>query len=216
MPDAAKSEDLVSDFFSDIVDEEEKLADERREKEAQARRERVQTEKTEKYTTQGLGNAEEQVGRLLATNFKFKNLNPFRVLQLDIDATTEDIKYRYKKLSVIVHPDKNLCLEGAQEAFDELKGAYEELLDDDQRELTIKTIDSTRAATKRARRKLLSKGMKESDLEPLDVKLEKDVMKAFADIELRRRETAKTLRRHASENASRRTNGGPRKKLRRS
>ena len=74
--DAANSEDLVSDFFSDIVDEEEKLADERREKEAQARRERVQTEKTEKYTTQGLGNAEEQVGRLLATNFKFKNLNP--------------------------------------------------------------------------------------------------------------------------------------------
>jgi DnaJ family protein C protein 8 len=178
---------------ADIVDEEEKYAEELREKEAQARRTRVQTEKTEKYTTQELGNAEEQVARLLATNYKFKNLNPFRVLQLDIDATAEDIKYRYKKLSVVIHPDKNLGLDGAQEAFDELKKAYEELLDKEKRELTIKTVDTTRAATARERRKLLSKGMKESDFEPLDVKLDKDVMKAFADIELKRRDSVKHL-----------------------
>ena len=63
---------------------------------------------------------------------------------------------------------------------DELKKAYEELLDKEKRELTIKTVDTTRAATARERRKLLSKGMKESDFEPLDVKLDKDVMKAFA------------------------------------
>ena len=177
---AANSESLVSNFFSDIVDEEERIAEERREREAHARRNRVQTEKTEKYTSQDLGNAETQIARLLAPNFKFKNLNPFRVMQLDIDATVEDIKYRYKKLSVIIHPDKNRGLDGAQEAFDELKRAHEDLLDESKRELVISTIDSTRASTKRERRKLVSKGLKELDLEPIDIKIDKDVMKAFA------------------------------------
>ena len=38
-------------------------------------------------------------------------------LQLDIDASLEDIKFRYKKMSVLVHPDKNQGLEQAHEAF---------------------------------------------------------------------------------------------------
>ena len=92
---------------------------------------------------------------------------------------------------MIVHPDKNLCLEGAQEAFDELKGAYEELLDDEKKAYDQDYRQHTRRD--KARASQASSGMKESDLEPLDVKLEKDVMKAFADIELRRRETAKHL-----------------------
>lgn len=49
---------------------------------------------TEKYVNQDLGNAMDQFNRLTGPNFQWKNLNPYYVMQLDIDATDEDIKYR--------------------------------------------------------------------------------------------------------------------------
>jgi preprotein translocase subunit Sec63 len=39
---------------------------------------------------------------------------------LDVDATEEDIKYRYKKLSLKVHPDRMRHVEKAREAFEEV------------------------------------------------------------------------------------------------
>jgi DnaJ-class molecular chaperone len=75
---------------------------------------------TEKYVNQELENGREQVDRLTASNYKWKNLNPYYVLQLDIDATEEDIRYRYKKLSTKVHPDKLRDIELAREAFEEV------------------------------------------------------------------------------------------------
>ena len=193
----ANSDDLLGGFFSDISNEAEKRAEEQREREAQARSERVQTEKTEAYTSQALGKSEEQVSRLTGANYVFKNLDPFRVLQLDIDATLEDIRYRYKKLSLLCHPDKNLDNLKAEEAFDELKKAYEVLLDEEKRALVVATIEGTRAATAKERRRLVNKGAKEKseggDLEPLELQQEKDVMKAFADIELKRRDSEKHL-----------------------
>lgn len=54
-----------------------------------------QTILTPKYTEQDLGNGKEQYARLTATNYEFKNLNPYYVLQLGVDATQEDIKHRY-------------------------------------------------------------------------------------------------------------------------
>jgi hypothetical protein len=50
---------------------------------------------TEKYTSQDLGDSASQLARLTAPNYAWRNLNPFEVLQLDIDATLEDIKYRW-------------------------------------------------------------------------------------------------------------------------
>lgn len=173
-------DELVDGFFNDLEDHQEKLAEEKRQREAQERRERVQSEKTRKYTEQALGSSEEQVRRLTQANYGFRNLNPFFVFQLDIDATVEDIKFRYKKLSVLVHPDKNLGLADAQTAFDEVKKSYEELLDDERRQRAIDIIDATRAETQRERRRLIRKGLKEKDFEPLDTQMEKDVMKAFA------------------------------------
>ena len=66
------------------------------------------------------GTSEEQIERLLQSNYAWKNLNPYEVLQLDVDATEEDIKLRYRKLSTLVHPDKCLHLEQAREAFEEV------------------------------------------------------------------------------------------------
>lgn len=62
---------------------------------AAAVEERDQQTLTQKYVDQELGDPKSQLDRILAENYKFKNLNPYYVLQLDIDATEEDIKYRY-------------------------------------------------------------------------------------------------------------------------
>lgn len=48
----------------------------------------------EKYTNQDLGDRKEQYARLIAKNYEWRNLNPYFVLQLGIDATAEDIKQR--------------------------------------------------------------------------------------------------------------------------
>jgi DnaJ family protein C protein 8 len=68
------------------------------------------------------GTSQEQIDRVLQVNYQWKNLNPYDVLQLDIDATEEDIKLRYRKLSTLVHPDKCLTIDNAREAFEEVSG----------------------------------------------------------------------------------------------
>ncbi len=73
-----------------------------------------------KYANQDLGDAESQYARLTRKNYEWRNLNPYYVLQLDIDATEEDIKLRYKNLSRKVHPDKLRNKENAREAFEQV------------------------------------------------------------------------------------------------
>lgn len=175
-----QSENLMEGFFSELESDAERRAEEKREKEAKERRERIQSEKTKKYTEQKLGTSTEQMERLLQRNYKFKNLNPFHVLQLDIDATVEDIKFRYKKLSILTHPDKNQGVPNADEAFEAVKTAYNELLDEKTRQHATDIIDNARASEARDRRRLIGKGMKESDMEPEEFALDKAVMKAFA------------------------------------
>jgi DnaJ homolog subfamily C member 8 len=70
------------------------------------------------------GTAEEQVARLLQPNHQWKNLNPLEVLQLDVDATEDDVKLRYRKLSALVHPDKCQHLDNAREAFEEVGSGH--------------------------------------------------------------------------------------------
>jgi len=41
-----------------------------------------------------LGDSKAQLARLTCPHYEWKNVNPYYVLQLDIDATEEDIKYR--------------------------------------------------------------------------------------------------------------------------
>jgi hypothetical protein len=53
-----------------------------------------------------------------------KSINYHAVLDLEFDATIDDIKKAYKTLAKIRHPDKG----GSNEAFNELKEAYEWLL----------------------------------------------------------------------------------------
>ncbi|KAF8819428.1 DnaJ domain-containing protein [Cardiosporidium cionae] len=74
-------------------------------------------------TTVGLlGTADEQCIRLTAQIFK----NPFQTFQLTPDASEEDIKRQFRKISLLIHPDKCSHLK-AREAFQILSKAYETL-----------------------------------------------------------------------------------------
>jgi DnaJ family protein C protein 8 len=55
-------------------------------------------------------------------------LNPYDILDIDESATAEDIKRRYRQLSLFIHPDKTPHAQ-APEAFDLLKKAESELSD---------------------------------------------------------------------------------------
>jgi hypothetical protein len=85
--DNSKSdEDVLLNFFSEVTN-------------ASADKPAANIDKekllTDKYANQDLGDAKEQYERLIAPHYEWKNLNPYFVLQLDIDATEEDIKNRY-------------------------------------------------------------------------------------------------------------------------
>ena len=92
-------DDLLSSFFSEISSEKPQTNTPKKvaaEKVAEKVQEVSENEIIfhEKYSNQDLGSGTDQVKRLTAPNYQFKNLNPYVVLQLDIDATDEDIKNR--------------------------------------------------------------------------------------------------------------------------
>ncbi|KAF0692417.1 Aste57867_16511 [Aphanomyces stellatus] len=131
------------------------------------------------------GTPEGQIVRLLQPHFEWINLNPFRVLMLETDATEEEIKQHYRKLSAMVHPDKNPDIR-AREAFEEIKKAYEQMTNDDRRKNCVRMIDNAIESVETERRKQLKK-FKADDLPDLDGLKEKAVLKAFAESENRRR-----------------------------
>lgn len=50
----------------------------------------------------------QQLDRLLRPGSTYFNLNPFEVLQVEPEATIDEIKKKYRRLSILVHPDKNM------------------------------------------------------------------------------------------------------------
>lgn len=113
---APEEDNLLADFFTEVTSA---PPDETKKPQLE---EVLETQKilTEKYANQDLGTSREQYDRLLGKHYQWKNLNPYYVFQLDIDATEEDIKQRYKKLSLKVHPDRLRNVENANEAFEQV------------------------------------------------------------------------------------------------
>lgn len=154
-----------------------------------------------------LRDADYQLARVLAQNYAFKNLNPFYVLALEPDATEEDIKYRYRKLSAKVHPDKlssrgEEVVERARLAFEEVKTAYQKLQDEREKRAVLMHIEHVRHETLKERRRLVAKGVPESRLPDEADELRKETMKYFADIEMKRKLSEKNLRAHSAREKS--------------
>ena len=119
---------------------------------------------------------------------QFKNLDPFRVLVLDTDATPDDIKNRYKKMSVLCHPDKNGGSDQAKQAFEAVKDAYARLSDEKKRDRTILVIEGARERCRQERAFKLSNGVDPATLPPEEEALQKEVAKTFAQNEMKRRD----------------------------
>ncbi|GAV60816.1 DnaJ domain-containing protein [Cephalotus follicularis] len=66
-------------------------------------------------------------------------LNPYDYLNLPFDASPEDVKKQYRKLSLLVHPDK--CKHPqAKEAFEALEKAQQLLLDQEERDYILSQV----------------------------------------------------------------------------
>lgn len=76
----------------------------------------------------------QQIDRLLRPGSSYLNLNPFEVLQLDPDTCEiNEARKKYKKLSLLLHPDKNPDdRERAERAFDFIKKAMASMEDPDE------------------------------------------------------------------------------------
>ncbi|CCM01394.1 uncharacterized protein FIBRA_03445 [Fibroporia radiculosa] len=71
-------------------------------------------------------------------------LNPYEILDITEDATAEEIKKKYRQLSLFIHPDKTSHAR-APDAFDLLKKAEAELSDKAKREEVDAVINQARA-----------------------------------------------------------------------
>lgn len=75
-------------------------------------------------------------------------MNPFEVLQLEPDTPVEQIKKKYRSLSMLVHPDKNQDnKEPAQQAFEVINRAWKILENDMTRKKCLDVYEEAKDRT---------------------------------------------------------------------
>ncbi|KAG6432745.1 hypothetical protein SASPL_104331 [Salvia splendens] len=93
-----------------------------------------------------------EVSRILSC---FK-LNAFEYLNLPFTSSVDDVKRQYRKLSLLVHPDK--CKHPqAKEAFGALAKAQQLLLDQQERDYILNQVNAAREELRAKRKKQLKK-----------------------------------------------------------
>ncbi|XP_066151552.1 dnaJ homolog subfamily C member 8 [Euwallacea fornicatus] len=140
----------------------------------------------------------QQIERLLRPGATYRNLNPFDVLQVEPDTPLEEIKKKYRRLSILVHPDKNQDdPDRAQQAFEAVNKAWKTLESDDTRKKCMDIIEEAVGRTdlmlaeKRKKAKKEGKsGVPEDDPEKYKHAVYVLTMKLFADLERKRRDLA--------------------------
>eukprot|EP00003_Mantamonas_plastica_P031306 TRINITY_DN8098_c0_g1_i3.p1 TRINITY_DN8098_c0_g1~~TRINITY_DN8098_c0_g1_i3.p1 ORF type:complete len:365 (+),score=115.16 TRINITY_DN8098_c0_g1_i3:64-1095(+) len=136
---------------------------------------------------------EAKIAHLLRPGAKYFNLNPFHVLQVPLDATDSQIKKSYRKLSLLVHPDKNRGLENAQEAFEAVNRAHKILMDEEQRKFceavvqTAKTTIREQIEKKRIETTAGDGVLPEDDPETQRKMIEVETCKLFAEVEMKKK-----------------------------
>lgn len=92
--------------------------------------------------------SKQQIERILRPGSTYFNLNPFEVLQLEPDTPVEQIKKKYLRLSILVHPDKNQDnKEKAQEAFEVINRAWKILENDMTRKRCLDVYEEAKDRT---------------------------------------------------------------------
>ncbi|KAM8884228.1 dnaJ homolog subfamily C member 8 [Synchiropus picturatus] len=141
--------------------------------------------------------SKQQIDRLLRPGSSYFNLNPFEVLQIDPEATNDELKKRFRALSILVHPDKNQDdAERAQKAFEAVDKAYKLLLDPEQKGRALDVINAGKEYVehmiKEKRKQLKKEGkaqyVEEDDPEVFKQAVYKQTMKLFAELAIKRKE----------------------------
>merc|ERR1712157_283729 len=127
-----------------------------------------------------------EIQRLTKPGAKYRNLNPWNVMQLDPLATEAEIKKKFKKMSILIHPDRNQDQkEIAQKAFDALKKAYETLTDPKRKDECLGVLQEAKFRVEQA---LVKEREKAAKKENFDTAVEKETTKLFADLDLAHQE----------------------------
>lgn len=182
-------DDMLNDFFDEV---EEVVA---KKKEAVA-----SSTNAIRNDRQTLGTTEDQIERLLQPRYEWRNLNPYFVLQLAAaTATDDDISRRYKALSLLLHPDKNrakLATEAerdrAQLAYDQVQKAKIILSDADRKRYMKSLVEEGmklgESRWKREEQQQLKGTNDEDSTNAMELFQEREVMRIFAQVELKRRD----------------------------
>ncbi|KAL6049649.1 DnaJ (Hsp40), subfamily C, member 8 [Balamuthia mandrillaris] len=110
---------------------------------------------------------------VLQPGWEYWNLNPFTVLRLPPEATLEEVKRQFRRISRLVHPDRNPENPRAQDAFEEVNKAYKQLQDEKElefckevvREAIARVEEAIKERKKEAKRMLALKRQNEEGIE---------------------------------------------------
>lgn len=92
--------------------------------------------------------SDQQINRLLRPGSTYLNLNPFEVLQIEPETPVDQIKKRYRSLSILVHPDKNQDnKERAQLAFEVVNKAWKTLENEPTRKKCLDIYEEAKERT---------------------------------------------------------------------
>ncbi|ESO06354.1 hypothetical protein HELRODRAFT_160521 [Helobdella robusta] len=141
--------------------------------------------------------SKQQIDRLTRPGATYFNLNPFEVLQVDPETPLNEIKQKYRRMSILVHPDKNLeDLERAQKSFEAVNKAYKTLENEEGFKRCKEIVDEAKNRVDeevKNRKKQLKKDGKPVDVPEDDPEKYKhsvyvQTCKLFADLERLRQE----------------------------
>lgn len=127
--------------------------------------------------------------------------SPYQVLQLKHDASEEDIKRRYRKLSLLIHPDK-FKHEKAQDAFNVLLNAFNDIQQAESKEKYQKVYEEAKKIVyKRYKAKpnattldLIASGILDSDLQQIENEIQKECEEMLRKQQERREYAEKCMR----------------------
>ena len=126
-----------------------------------------------------------QMQRLLGTTF----VNPYDILEVGAEASEEEVKKKFRMLSILVHPDK--CRhEKAADAFHLLEQAYKQLMDPEKRRIYQRVMREAKERVEyerkkeNARREALS--LDPLPVETFNIEVQNMCKKLFEEIEERK------------------------------
>nr|ACO11135.1 DnaJ homolog subfamily C member 8 [Caligus rogercresseyi] len=160
-----------------------------------------------------------QIERLLRPGSTYRNLNPYEVLQIDPHTPLEEVKKKYKRLTFLVHPGKNIDnKDNAQISFDAVKKAYNMLEEEDSRKQCESIVEEAEGRTKMMmgeKRRSLKKGEPLPEDDPAYFKRSVKVLiaKLFADLERKRKQLQEKISEEARKKRERELEVAERKSL---